>query len=104
LKNEADDDEKDIVVKAIKEEEKEKKVDISKVVNADDSIETAIEEGESEEDSGILTSDGKEKAIREYVTNLCVPHSQESGIMTGGRKRKVIIPADSDSSDEESGS
>jgi hypothetical protein len=77
LKNEADDNEKDIVVKVIKGEEKKKKVDVGKVVDVDDSIEAAIEVGETEaesvEDGGILTSDGEEETIREYATNLCVP-------------------------------
>jgi intracellular sulfur oxidation DsrE/DsrF family protein len=115
FKNEADEEEKDIVVKVI-EKEKEKKDEEQdevvqegvKVVDVDDSIEVAVEAGETEaeciEDVGILVSDGEEEVIREYVTNLCVPRSQKSELMTGGRKRKVINSADSESWDEESGS
>jgi hypothetical protein len=44
------------------------------------------------------------KQNRDYVSNLCILHYQESGIMTGGVRKNVIIPADSESSDEESGS
>jgi hypothetical protein len=80
MKNEADKEEKDIVVKVIeKEKEKEDEVvqDGVKVVDIDDSIEAAVEAGETEaeciEDVGILVSDGEEEVIREYVTNLCVP-------------------------------
>jgi hypothetical protein len=107
MKNEAEEEEKDIVVKVVKDEDKKKKIDVGKVVDVDDSIEAVIEAdetgAESIEDGGILTSNGEEETIREYVTNLC-PRSQESRVMTGEKKRKVIIPADSESSDEESGS
>jgi hypothetical protein len=94
MKNEADEEEKGIIVKVI-EKEKEKKTEVGKVVDVDDSIEAAIEadetEAESIEDGGILVSDGEEGTVREYVTNLCVPHSQESGVMTEEEKEKSLF-------------
>jgi hypothetical protein len=60
-------------------------------------------EPESEEDEAILIGDDEPKVMRVYTTEICIPHSNESGMITGGIKRNVIIPADSESSDEESG-
>jgi hypothetical protein len=97
MRNEADEEEKEIIVKVIDEEKKEEenKYDVRRIVDFDDSIESAIEADETEaegvEDGWILMSDGEEEAIREYVTNLCVPHSQESGVMTGEEKEKSLF-------------
>jgi hypothetical protein len=60
-------------------------------------------EAESEEDDVILVGDGEPKEMRKYATEICIPHSHESGMITGGIKRDVIIPAGSESSDDESG-
>jgi hypothetical protein len=81
LKNEADEEEKDIVVKVIEKEKDEEQDEVVqegvKVVDIDDSIEAAVEAGETEaeciEDVGILVSDGEEEVIREYVNNMCAP-------------------------------
>jgi hypothetical protein len=82
MKNEADEEEKDIIVRVV-EKEKEKKDEVLqegvKVVDVDDSIEAAVEADETEaeciEDVGILVSDGEEEVIREYIINSCVPRS-----------------------------
>jgi hypothetical protein len=58
---------------------------------------------ESEEGDVVLTGDGDSKSMCKYATEICIPHSTESGMITGGIKRDVIIPAGSESSDEESG-
>jgi hypothetical protein len=61
-------------------------------------------EPESEDDERILVGDGEPKTMQVYAKDLCIPHSNESGMITGGIRRRVIIPADSESTDEESGS
>jgi hypothetical protein len=75
------------------------KVDVSSTTESD----VNEREPESEEDEGILIGDGEAKDMRKYTTEICIPQSNESGMITGSKKRKVIIPADSESSDKESG-
>jgi hypothetical protein len=75
------------------------KVDVSSTSETD----SEDREPESEEDEVILVGDGEEKNMRKYTTEICIPQSNESGMITGGKIRKVIIPADSESLDNESG-
>jgi hypothetical protein len=75
------------------------KVDVSSTSETD----AEDQEPESEEDERILVGDGGAKNMQVYTTEICIPQSNESGMITGGRRRNVIIPADSESSDEESG-
>jgi hypothetical protein len=74
-------------------------------VDVSSTNETDIEdrEPEDEEDEGIHFGDGEAKDMQKYTTEICIPQSNESEMITGGKRRKVIIPADSESSDEESG-
>jgi hypothetical protein len=60
-------------------------------------------EAESENDDSVLVGDGEPREMRKYATEICIPHSDESGMITGGIKKEVIIPASSESSDEELG-
>jgi hypothetical protein len=75
------------------------KVDISSAAETD----SDDHEPESKEDGVILIGDGEEKDMRKYTTEICISQSNESGMITGGKRKRVIIPADSESSDEESG-
>jgi hypothetical protein len=60
-------------------------------------------EAESENNDLVLVGDGEPREMRKYATEICIPHSDESGMITGGIKKDVIIPASSKSSDDELG-
>jgi hypothetical protein len=60
-------------------------------------------EAENRNNDAVLTGDGEPKVMSRYATEICIPRSDESGMITGGIKRDVIIPASSESSDEELG-
>jgi hypothetical protein len=55
-------------------------------VDVSSAAETDLEDRkpESEEDEGILIGDGDEKGMRKYTTEICIPQSNESGMITGG--------------------
>jgi hypothetical protein len=87
INNEAESEERNIVVKIKKMEEDEG----YKVVYVDDSMEAVVEncesEVESEESNEIFNFDREEVRNREYATSLCVSHSHKSGVMTGEKKK-----------------
>jgi hypothetical protein len=107
LKNEQPQEECNIVIiddQDNRGEVVEGEVKIGVKVDASSIAETVVDvcEVESEEDEVILIGDGEGQEMRRYAAELCIPQFNESGAI-GRRKVKAIVPADSESLEEESG-
>jgi hypothetical protein len=66
-------------------------------------IELADVEKENSEDESIFNGDGEQEKHREYIKNLEISNSPESVMETRVKVKMVSISADSESSEERSG-